>query len=108
VVQSNGLVAYLGEPIKIDADFVAEARMRQSPERRFRFSAKCQEGACQQWTGTRCGVIDKMLEQLGEIDETTLPKCGIRGYCRWFRQNGVAACHACRLVVTDTTAQRPP
>ena len=103
VVQADGTIGYLGQPIPIDADFVATARTGRSPERRFRFTSKCVEGACQQWTGTRCGVIDKMIEALQPVDEATLPRCGIRSYCRWFHQNGVAACRTCRLVITDCT-----
>jgi hypothetical protein len=36
-----------------------------------------------------------------------LPLCSIRRQCRWFAQRGVAACHACPLVVPDSRSPDP-
>lgn len=106
IVQEDGRIGYLGAPLEIDETFIARAQEGRSPERRFRFTTPCIEGGCKHWAGTRCGVIDKMLEALDDVDEAALPKCGIRNYCRWFRQSGVAACHVCPLIITDSTAQQ--
>jgi len=103
VVQEDGQIGFLGNPIEIDAEFVARARTGRAPERRFRFATGCVEGACRQWTGTRCGVIDGVLERLALNDGRPVPRCGIRAHCRWYRQSGLDACHACPLIVTDTT-----
>ena len=102
VVQQDGRVGYLGKPLEVDDAFVAQANEGRTPERRFRFVNPCAESGCRQWTGTRCGVIDKVMKQLEGHEAESLPKCGIRPQCRWFRQNGADACSVCSLVITDT------
>jgi hypothetical protein len=37
-----------------------------------------------------------------------LPACGIRERCRWFAQEGSAACAVCPLVRTDNTSSLAP
>ena len=107
VVQADGTVALLGRPLPATAAFLAEARRGREPERRFRFAAPCVEAECRQWTGGRCGVIDRVVGALGpEADagaEGARP-CGIRRRCRWHAQIGPAACEGCRLVITETRA----
>ncbi len=61
VVQADGTVALLGRPLPATAAFLAEARRGREPERRFRFAAPCVEAECRQWTGGRCGVIDRVV-----------------------------------------------
>jgi hypothetical protein len=102
VVQENGAVAYLGEPLEIDEAFVERASKRGKPERRFRFVNPCAECGCKQWTGTRCSVIDNTMAELSGSEAEALPRCGIRPHCRWFRQSGAAACSICSLVITET------
>ena len=102
LVQEDGTIGYLGEPLEIDSEFVERASKRGTPERRFRFVNPCAECGCRQWTGTRCGVIDGTIPELTGSETETLPRCGIRPRCRWFRQSGAAACRICSLVVTET------
>jgi len=102
LVQQDGTIGYLGDPLEIDAEFVDRASQGRTPERRFRFVNPCAECGCRQWTGTRCGVIDRTMEQLAGGETENLPRCGIRPHCRWFRQNGADACRVCSLVITDT------
>jgi len=108
VVNADGSVGYLTPPLQIDDDFVQRAKQGRDPERRFRFANTCVEGGCKQWTGTRCGVIDRALaDGVGnDAARAGLPHCAIRSTCRWFAQSGADACGACPLVVTDTT--QPP
>jgi len=104
VVMSDGRLAYATDRIEIDEEFARRAREGRSPERRFRFASPCVRGACSQWTGTRCGVIDSVLQALPTSDarfEGELPRCSIRPQCRWFSQTGAAACAVCPLVITD-------
>jgi hypothetical protein len=116
IVDADGSVGYLTPPLQIDDDFVRSAKRGRDPERRFRFAGTCVEGGCKQWTGTRCGVIDRVLAAGvgqdagdGSAGRAALPRCAIRSTCRWFAQAGADACGACPLVVTDTTvgAQAP-
>lgn len=105
VVQADGRIGYLGAPLAVDQMFVDRAREGRSPERRFRFATPCVEGACRQWTGTRCGVIDAAIEDLATHVGEDIPACGLRAQCRWHRQSGLAACHACPFIVTETRAE---
>ena len=96
----DGRVAFAPEPIVVDDAFVAAAREGREPEKRFRFSSPCAKGSCRQWTGSRCGVIDAVLDHV-ESGAAPLPDCSIRARCRWFLQSGPAACSVCPLVMTD-------
>jgi hypothetical protein len=97
----NGTVMYATEPFVVDEKFVAAANDGRAPEKRFRFSSPCMKGACRQWTGSRCGVIDDVLVY-AEVSESELPACSIRERCRWFIQSGREACGVCPLVMTDS------
>jgi hypothetical protein len=117
VVVPDGTVAYVQPPTRISADFVAQAQARGHPERSFRFSTTCRESACQQWTGTGCGVIDIVIgarpqeppaadrpaagKPAAGKPSARLPACGIRRTCRWFAQHGAAACAVCPQIVAD-------
>jgi hypothetical protein len=95
----DGRVAFAKDRIVIDAAFVEAAHEGRSPEKRFRFSGTCKKGGCVQWSGDRCGVIDRVLER-GQ-PAGALPECTIRPNCRWHLQSGDQACFACPEVMTD-------
>jgi len=102
IVNAEGTVDLLPDPIPIDEDFVQEAHKGRKPETRFRFTNTCIQKECQQWNGQGCGVIER-VQRLLVIEETIqqLPVCGIRSRCRWFSQTGASACNVCIYVVTD-------
>jgi hypothetical protein len=110
VVGPDGVLAYVQPPTRIGAEFVSAARELGRPERRFRFSDACVEGACPQWTGSGCGVIDiaigpapdKPAAEDSARAEKGLPACAIRRSCRWYAQRGAAACQVCPAIVADT------
>src|SRR6185503_9785891 len=78
VVQHEGTVAFFPEKMPVDREFVAIANEGTAPEKRFRFAGRCLKSCCKQWTGTRCGVIDNLMQQ-APVDETVdLPECSIR------------------------------
>lgn len=102
VVSADGRVAFAQDLIVIDKEFVRVAHEGRSPEKRFRFGSPCARGACHQWTGERCGVIDKVMETIEpSAAHPELPECAIRSQCRWFGQSGEMACGACPEVITD-------
>jgi hypothetical protein len=109
IVGGDGLVAYVRPQLEIDEDFVQEAKKGRSAERRFRFASACVEGACAQWTGSRCSIIEMALteQEAGRVPRLTgsLPHCSIRSNCRWFEQVGPRACGVCPLVITDATGE---
>lgn len=98
-------VQRLGTPLAVTAEFIDAVAANGPPERRFRFAGTCHEGRCTQWTGTGCGVIERVLsETRGDnrtAEQTALPCCFLRASCRWFSQRGRDACTACSVVVTD-------
>jgi hypothetical protein len=108
VVGSDGKVGFVTPRIEIDRDFVTEAHKGRTPEKRFRFAQPCLRGGCTEWTGTRCGVIDRAIDaarrQGLSKDLADLPRCSIRSSCRWFAQIGADACTVCPLVITDLQA----
>jgi hypothetical protein len=131
VRQDDGTVAILPQPLPVDQSFVDRVRRDAiAPEERFRFSNKCAEGGCEQWTGSRCGFIDRTLRAMEaslpltsprtverisgsepgvERDlASALPTCGIRPTCRWFQQIGGNACRVCPYIVTHVTSADTP
>jgi hypothetical protein len=106
VRQEDGTVAILPQPLRIDESFIEKANEHAHAEQRFRFTNKCIASGCAQWTGSRCGVADRvqsLLEHL-PINENIIA-CAIRPQCRWYLQNGKQACQACPFVITETTAE---
>ncbi|QDL91151.1 hypothetical protein FDP22_04760 [Paroceanicella profunda] len=108
VVDETGHVGLLGRPLPVDAAFLAATRARSvhSPEARFRFAGGCVEGRCRQWTGRRCGLIARLVEDAAPAGAALRP-CGIRADCRWFAEQGPSACAVCPEVVTDGGGPRP-
>jgi hypothetical protein len=105
VVQPDGHLAFLKNLLVVDEQFVQIARQGRTPERRFRFSDVCIQGACKQWTEDRCSVMDQVLQYVepGELQSSELPPCPVRPRCRWHHQLGNTACSVCPVVITDLT-----
>src|SRR3954467_2789299 len=108
IVQKDATIGFLPEKMPIDSKFTAIAHEGRAPEKRFRFADKCVQSGCKQWTGTRCGVIDSLLNLNQNVPSAQrLPNCSIRPECRWFSQNGAKACALCPLVITDLQEDQP-
>jgi len=111
VVGGDGRLGPVSPALPVDAEFVAAARNGRVPESRFRFSEPCAEQACAQWDDDGCGLIGQLLAspQAGAVTAGAvgppLPHCAIRRTCRWFAQEGTAACRVCPHVVH--TPRRP-
>lgn len=108
IVCPDGRVAFAEGRTIVDREFVSVATGEgcRAPERRFRFSSPCAQGACRQWIGAQCGVIAGAMEEARaqghQAREHELPECAIRSDCRWFLQSGADACAVCELIVTET------
>ena len=102
VVGPDGRVHYVSPAMPVDDNFRQKAASAGSAEARFRFAGLCVEGECRQWTGTRCGVIDTLLDQVEHELDSDLRACTVRRDCRWFGQSGAAACRVCTWVITDS------
>jgi hypothetical protein len=109
VMGPDGRLAYLQPPTHVDAEFVAGVRAAGHPQRTYRFSTPCVEGACPQWAGDSCGLGHLVAEQADELDAPAsgkLPACAIRSGCRWYAEQGATACAVCPLIVADTGGTR--
>ena len=106
IVGADGVVGFILPPLPLDAAFVEQAHKGRSPESRFRFTNRCVESNCGFWTGSRCGVIDNVVETLPVQRAESLRPCMIRSQCRWFSQHGRSACDVCPLIVTEARPDR--
>lgn len=97
VVNSRESVVYLDPPVRMDDE--ARRLVGPRPEERFRFAAPCRMAGCDNWSdGCRLAAN----AAAGGAAASTVPECGIRPQCRWFAQEGAAACHVCPLVRLPT------
>jgi len=94
-------VTYLAEPLEVSDDVLALAQP-VDPMLVFRFAAPCASDQCQHFVGERCQLAARVVVNLEEAVEG-LPPCRIRVQCRWWRQEGGAACRRCPQVVTKMT-----
>jgi hypothetical protein len=65
----------------------------------FRLSARCEERKCTHFDGVDCQLAVRIARMLPEVVDQ-LPACNIRRDCRWFRQEGRAACLRCPQILT--------
>lgn len=66
----------------------------------LRFTAPCAEGKCRHFDGRACTLAARVVASLPEVADR-LPRCAIRPSCRWWRQEGAAACRRCPQIVTE-------
>jgi hypothetical protein len=91
-------VAYLKAEAVIDAASIPSLKGLQAVEV-FRFAARCEEGRCAQYDDGRCTLGQRLVDGLDPV-VSALPSCTIRDTCRWFAEQGRAACIRCPQVVT--------
>jgi hypothetical protein len=72
-----------------------------APAEVFRFAAPCANSACGHYDGAehKCRLAEKTVRWVEQAVDN-LPKCSIRASCRWWQQEGPAACRRCPQVVT--------
>jgi hypothetical protein len=92
-------VGYLTEAQPITPDIVAAAQPAR-PGEVLRVAAPCMGGGCVHFDGTNCTLASRVTSMLDPV-VSGLPRCAIRLSCRWFRQEGRAACLRCPQVVTE-------
>lgn len=90
---------YLAERVAVSPELLALAGPVKATEV-FRFSAPCAGGGCMHFDGAECRLANKLV-QLTPPAARTLPACQVRPDCRWWRQEGKAACLRCPGVVTE-------
>jgi len=98
----EGKMDILEEPLLITKELYNQFQAHDTaPEKALRFTNKCIQSGCKQWTGSKCGVIENILEKVErKFMKDQLPSCAIRNPCRWHNQRGPEACKVCPLVTT--------
>ena len=100
--QSGLRVGYLSEAQPVTPDVLAAAAPA-APTEVMRIAAPCMGHGCGHFDGANCRLATRIATMLDPAVRT-LPRCAIRSSCRWFRQEGPAACFRCPQVVTDMRA----
>jgi len=103
IVNGGGFIDYLQSTIEIDETFVEEAYKGRDPEKRFRFAGKCAKNGCKQWAGKgkECGLIEKVIDIVGNAENEELQHCPIREKCRWYAQKRGLACAQCNEMIRN-------
>jgi hypothetical protein len=71
-----------------------------TPAEVFRTASACETKSCQHFDGSNCRLATRIAEQFPVVSKQ-LPPCAIRRDCRWWQQEGNAACFRCPQVITD-------
>jgi hypothetical protein len=110
LVGADGTVSNLRTPLPVDAAMRGALRGDDAPERRFRFAAPCAAQGCGHWqaggsgeASGQCGLIGRIRDHVAASGAAPdappgLQPCAIRARCRWWQQDGAAACAVCTLV----------
>jgi hypothetical protein len=66
----------------------------------LRLAAPCAERRCAHFSDNRCTLASRIVARLPAITARLSP-CAIRPSCRWWHQEGPAACHRCPQIITE-------
>jgi len=101
VVQQDGphpVVEYVNARIPATPEVLALAAPAK-PTEVFRLAATCAEHKCPHFDGADCQLATRIVQILPAVVDT-LPPCIIRQECRWYSQEGRAACYRCPEITT--------
>ncbi len=93
-------VAYLEAPIPVTPDIIARTAP-VPPNQVLRTAAPCGECACAHFDGSGCSLVQRIVARMEPAVERP-PPCAIRPRCRWWAEQGKAACLRCPEVVTES------
>ena len=91
-------VQWIEKPVPVTEDLLALTGP-VPPTQVLRIAAPCQEDACCHFDGTDCRLATKLVQLMPAVTQA-LPPCQIRPDCRWFTQEGRAACARCPQIIT--------
>ena len=92
-------VGYLQGRVPVSDELLAMAGPVK-PTQVFRFGAPCAGSGCRHFDGSDCNLATKLV-QLMPVVTKDLPACHLRPDCRWWKQEGKAACKVCPAIATD-------
>src|SRR5262245_55151771 len=90
---------YLKQTLPVTESIVALASPVQ-PTEVFRIAAPCAGHACRHFDGVKCQLAARVVHLLPTVTDVP-PPCKIRPECRWWQQEGKAACKRCPQVITE-------
>jgi len=99
VDSATGRIAYLEARVPVTPELLASTSP-MLPTQVLRVSAPCQEESCAHFANSTCTLGERLVSIL-PASEQTIVRCAIRVSCRWFHEQGKAACLRCDLIVTD-------
>jgi hypothetical protein len=94
-------VVFTDEPVGVSEEVMKLARPVH-PTEVFRFAAPCLCTGCLHFDSGRCSLVQRVVRILPSVTDD-LPACPIRSRCRWWLEEGRAACLRCPQVVTENT-----
>ena len=103
LIQHDGgrpVVAYLNERLPATPGVLALSEPLK-PTEVFRIAATCAENKCPHFDGADCRLATRVATLLPAVVDK-LPPCTIRKECRWYAQEGEAACKRCPEITTVT------
>jgi hypothetical protein len=92
------MLQYLSETLPATPEVLAMAAPLKATEV-FRLAATCAEHKCPHFDGADCRLATRVVQILPAAVDT-LPPCIIRKDCRWYSQEGGAACKRCPEITT--------
>lgn len=95
-------VTYLNPPLPVTPELLAAAAPVE-PTEIFRFAGSCLDIGCQHYGSGQCQLARRIVQGLPEVTQT-VPACAIRRRCRWWQQEGEAACLRCPQIVRTNYA----
>jgi hypothetical protein len=96
--ESTPTLQYLNEPLPATPEVLSLAAPLK-PTEVFRLAATCAEHKCPHYDGADCRLASRIVHILPAVT-STLPPCIIRRDCRWYSQEGAAACRRCPEITT--------
>jgi hypothetical protein len=98
-------LGYLDRTVPVNSPLVV-LPPEVKPTEVFRMAAPCATKQCQHFDGTNCQLAKRIIQILPAVVDA-LPACNIRAECRWWQQEGRAACMRCPQVVTHVYNPAP-
>ncbi|HZT60060.1 MAG TPA: hypothetical protein VFA21_15735 [Pyrinomonadaceae bacterium] len=95
-------LVHFAAPQPVSDELLALARPAE-PTEVFRFAAPCAGHACAHFDGQDCRLAARVVQILPAVT-SSLPPCVLRPECRWWQQEGKAACLRCPQVVSECVA----
>lgn len=98
-------VGYLARPLPVTDELLALSGSVQ-PTEVLRFAAPCAGDRCRHFDGASCQLVAKVVQWLPVVVDR-LPPCPLRPQCRWWQQEGPAACRRCPQIITEDARPSP-